>query len=198
MGFSILPFCPIPCRGSTRIPWAPEDIKCVQTQDRTDIIVETTDLCSGLEWCWINLQICDELQNLYVKVHKVVFFFFFFNRSSKPISESGFIFPYISFVDMQSGFKKVRRLSTASSVTKPPHFILTTEWIWYWKDEHGVWREYGKKVSVDKWGECQLCAKSSESLGSVYIHSLVTLSPPAYTSQVGFKGIMRCFSCKYD
>ncbi|POI25466.1 hypothetical protein CIB84_010786, partial [Bambusicola thoracicus] len=66
---------------------------------------------------------------------------------TRPVSKFGFIFPCISFVDMQSGSKKVRRLSTASSVTKPPHFILTTEWIWYWKDEYGVWREYGKKDS---------------------------------------------------
>uniref|UniRef100_A0A8C8AI52 Poly(ADP-ribose) polymerase family member 12 n=1 Tax=Otus sunia TaxID=257818 RepID=A0A8C8AI52_9STRI len=56
---------------------------------------------------------------------------------------------------------RVRRLSTASSVTKPPHFILTTEWIWYWKDEYGLWREYGKRVSVEKWGDSQLCVKNA-------------------------------------
>lgn len=88
---------------------------------------------------WKDLESMEEIEKEYCDPNNI--------RSSKPISESGFIFPYISFVDMQSGFKKVRRLSTASSVTKPPHFILTTEWIWYWKDEHGVWREYGKKDS---------------------------------------------------
>ncbi|NWV20087.1 PAR12 polymerase, partial [Origma solitaria] len=51
----------------------------------------------------------------------------------------------IYFDDMSCGFGKVRRLSTASSVTKPPHFILTTEWIWYWKDEYCIWRKYGKQ-----------------------------------------------------
>ncbi|XP_043374979.1 protein mono-ADP-ribosyltransferase PARP12-like isoform X2 [Dermochelys coriacea] len=50
---------------------------------------------------------------------------------------------YIYFQNMTCGSAKVRRLSTASSVTKPPHFILTTDWLWYWKDEYGVWREYG-------------------------------------------------------
>ncbi|TFK02811.1 Poly [ADP-ribose] polymerase 12 [Platysternon megacephalum] len=50
---------------------------------------------------------------------------------------------YISFQNMTYGSAKVRRLSTASSVTKPPHFILTTDWLWYWKNEYGVWREYG-------------------------------------------------------
>lgn len=54
---------------------------------------------------------------------------------------------------MCCGLQKVRRLSTASSVTKPPHFILTTEWIWYWKDEYDMWQEYGKQVSVEKWGD---------------------------------------------
>lgn len=38
----------------------------------------------------------------------------------------------------------VRRLSTASSVSRPPHFILTTQWLWYWKDESGQWQEYGQ------------------------------------------------------
>ncbi|NXA85025.1 PAR12 polymerase, partial [Melanocharis versteri] len=58
----------------------------------------------------------------------------------------GHLFPFcICFHNMCSGLQKVRRLSTASSVTKPPHFILTTEWIWYWKDEYDTWQEYGKQ-----------------------------------------------------
>uniref|UniRef100_A0A8D0GSZ7 Poly(ADP-ribose) polymerase family member 12 n=1 Tax=Sphenodon punctatus TaxID=8508 RepID=A0A8D0GSZ7_SPHPU len=52
----------------------------------------------------------------------------------------------ISFRTMTCDLARVRRLSTASSVTKPPHFILTTVWLWYWKDEYGVWNEYGKQV----------------------------------------------------
>uniref|UniRef100_A0A8C3TW42 Poly(ADP-ribose) polymerase family member 12 n=1 Tax=Catharus ustulatus TaxID=91951 RepID=A0A8C3TW42_CATUS len=64
-------------------------------------------------------------------------------------------FPFcVRFHDMCCGLQKVRRLSTASSVTKPPHFILTTEWIWYWKDEYDMWQEYGKQVSL---AQCCLC-----------------------------------------
>lgn len=88
---------------------------------------------------------------------------------------------------MYCGFGKVRRLSTASSVTRPPHFILTTEWIWYWKDEYGVWKEYGKKVSVESWGESQLYAKSAELLSSaqcLFISSLLS-PPPSHTHFTG-------------
>lgn len=58
---------------------------------------------------------------------------------------------------MTCGTAKIRRLSTASSVTMAPHYILTTDWIWYWKDEYGVWNEYGKEVS--NMGSC--CAEAS-------------------------------------
>ncbi|XP_069790234.1 protein mono-ADP-ribosyltransferase PARP12 isoform X2 [Narcine bancroftii] len=50
----------------------------------------------------------------------------------------------VDFKSMTSGLSQVRRLSTVSSVTKPPYYILTTEWLWYWKDEFGKWIEYGK------------------------------------------------------
>uniref|UniRef100_A0A8D0KXJ3 Poly(ADP-ribose) polymerase family member 12 n=1 Tax=Strix occidentalis caurina TaxID=311401 RepID=A0A8D0KXJ3_STROC len=91
----------------------------------------------------------------------------------------GSVLPCICFLNMRCGFAKVRRLSTASSVTKPPHFILTTEWIWYWKDEYGLWREYGKKVS-ERWGDSQLCVKSAELLKSaqcLYPPPLLSPSP---------------------
>ncbi|XP_041112980.1 protein mono-ADP-ribosyltransferase PARP12-like [Polyodon spathula] len=55
--------------------------------------------------------------------------------------------PAVDFLTMRRGLASVRRLSTASSVTKPPHFILTTDWAWYWQDEHRVWVEYGKQAS---------------------------------------------------
>ncbi|XP_052008490.1 protein mono-ADP-ribosyltransferase PARP12 isoform X2 [Xyrauchen texanus] len=50
----------------------------------------------------------------------------------------------VNFDSMTLGGSSVRRLSTASSVTKPPHFILTTEWLWYWKNDNKGWTEYGK------------------------------------------------------
>ncbi|XP_036441339.1 protein mono-ADP-ribosyltransferase PARP12 isoform X1 [Colossoma macropomum] len=49
----------------------------------------------------------------------------------------------VNFLTMTCGGAPVRRLSTASSVTKPPHFVLTTEWLWYWKNDRGTWTEYG-------------------------------------------------------
>ncbi|XP_067392121.1 protein mono-ADP-ribosyltransferase PARP12-like [Emydura macquarii macquarii] len=65
------------------------------------------------------------------------------NRFSYSNAGSGL--KCIYFQNMTCGSAKVRRLSTASSVTKPPHFILTTDWLWYWKDEYGVWRQYGEE-----------------------------------------------------
>ncbi|XP_034877107.1 protein mono-ADP-ribosyltransferase PARP12 isoform X1 [Mirounga leonina] len=60
-------------------------------------------------------------------------------------SASNFHFDCLDFDSMMFGAAPARRLSTASSVTKPPHFILTTDWVWYWTDEFGSWQEYGKQ-----------------------------------------------------
>ncbi|XP_069759800.1 protein mono-ADP-ribosyltransferase PARP12-like isoform X2 [Narcine bancroftii] len=60
--------------------------------------------------------------------------------------------PPINFETMTCESYQVRRLSTASSVTKPPHYILTTEWLWYAKNDFGTWTEYenqGQKCSAD-------------------------------------------------
>lgn len=50
----------------------------------------------------------------------------------------------VDFMKMTYGGSPVRRLSTASSVSKPPHFILTTQWLWYWKEDGEKWLEYGQ------------------------------------------------------
>lgn len=63
-----------------------------------------------------------------------------------PFRSASNIKPYIDFKTMSCGGSPVRRLSTASSVLHPPHFILTTQWVWYWKDENGSWLEYGQVV----------------------------------------------------
>ncbi|MBN3318976.1 PAR12 polymerase, partial [Atractosteus spatula] len=55
----------------------------------------------------------------------------------------------VDFLTMTRESYRVRRLSTASSITKPPHYILTTEWVWYYKGDHENWIEYGKPVSMD-------------------------------------------------
>ncbi|KAM9481050.1 protein mono-ADP-ribosyltransferase PARP12-like [Clarias gariepinus] len=54
----------------------------------------------------------------------------------------------VNFISMTCGGSKVRRLSTASSITKPPDVILTTEWLWYWKNEREEWSEYGQGEDV--------------------------------------------------
>ncbi|NXR51325.1 PAR12 polymerase, partial [Hippolais icterina] len=50
----------------------------------------------------------------------------------------------INFQTMTCSSSLIRRLSTPSSVTKPT-FILTTEWIWYWKNNQDEWIEYGEQ-----------------------------------------------------
>ncbi|CAN8212716.1 unnamed protein product [Coccothraustes coccothraustes] len=50
----------------------------------------------------------------------------------------------INFQTMTCSSSLVRRLSTPSSVTKPT-FLLTTQWIWYWKDNQDKWIEYGEQ-----------------------------------------------------
>ncbi|XP_009983428.1 PREDICTED: zinc finger CCCH-type antiviral protein 1-like, partial [Tauraco erythrolophus] len=50
----------------------------------------------------------------------------------------------IDFQTMTCCSSSLRRLSTPSSVTKPT-FALTTQWIWYWKNDQGQWIEYGEQ-----------------------------------------------------
>ncbi|KAI7791995.1 protein mono-ADP-ribosyltransferase PARP12b isoform X1 [Triplophysa rosa] len=50
----------------------------------------------------------------------------------------------VDLLSMTRNQDPVRRLSTVSSVSKPNHYILTTEWVWYYKGDHENWIEYGK------------------------------------------------------
>ncbi|NWY42788.1 PAR12 polymerase, partial [Sylvia atricapilla] len=50
----------------------------------------------------------------------------------------------IDFQTMTHSFSLVRRLSTPSSITKPT-FLLTTQWVWYWKNNQDKWIEYGEQ-----------------------------------------------------
>lgn len=69
----------------------------------------------------------------------------------------------VDFMKMTYGGSPVRRLSTASSVTKPPHFILTTQWLWYWKDDIGKWLEFGETD-----GDAQ-ASVTSQTLENLYL-----------------------------
>ncbi|KAL0968494.1 hypothetical protein UPYG_G00267590 [Umbra pygmaea] len=69
----------------------------------------------------------------------------------------------VNFITMTSGTSPVRRLSTVSSVTKPPHYVLTTRWIWYWEDVHNEWKEYG-----DEGAEKNKASVSSQTLENTF------------------------------
>ncbi|XP_055046797.2 protein mono-ADP-ribosyltransferase PARP12b [Misgurnus anguillicaudatus] len=78
--------------------------------------------------CWRDLRNMEELEKAYCDPKN--------ERSpgSRPVD----------FISMTRDQNPVRRLSTVSSVSKPTHYILTTEWIWYYKGDHENWIEYGQ------------------------------------------------------
>ncbi|NXS09780.1 PAR12 polymerase, partial [Neodrepanis coruscans] len=77
----------------------------------------------------------------------------------------------IDFQTMTCCSSPVRRLSTPSSVTKPT-FVLTTQWIWYWKNDQGQWIEYGEQGEGD----------SVDSPSSAVIENLYQADPDATIS----------------
>ncbi|XP_010155816.1 PREDICTED: poly [ADP-ribose] polymerase 12, partial [Eurypyga helias] len=105
---------------------------------------------------WKDLRNMEEIEKAYCDPNNA--------RFHTAVTENASVLSCICFLNMKCGFAKVRRLSTASSVTKPPHFILTTEWIWYWKDEYGEWQEYGKKDD-----DHEAATVSSEDVEKAYI-----------------------------
>ncbi|KAM3833279.1 protein mono-ADP-ribosyltransferase PARP12-like isoform 2-T3 [Vipera latastei] len=87
---------------------------------------------------WKDMENMKQIENAYCEPGNESVFHF--GGLEHPLSMQS-----INFSRMTWGSAKIRRLSTASSVTKPPHYILTTDWIWYWKDEYNLWKEYGKE-----------------------------------------------------
>ncbi|XP_050179257.1 zinc finger CCCH-type antiviral protein 1-like isoform X3 [Myiozetetes cayanensis] len=77
----------------------------------------------------------------------------------------------INFQTMTCYSSPVRRLSTPSSVTKPT-FVLTTQWIWYWKNNQGQWIEYGEQGEGD----------SVDSPSSAVLENLYQVDPDATIS----------------
>ncbi|KAM3910420.1 uncharacterized protein RB166_020971, partial [Leptodactylus fuscus] len=80
--------------------------------------------------------------------------------------------PLVDFLTMRSGNHRVRRLSTVSSVTKPCDYVLTTEWLWYWKDEYGAWTQYGHS-NVKQVSAVILCA----DIENVYLSDPTNVMP---------------------
>lgn len=77
----------------------------------------------------------------------------------------------VDFTTMTCGGSPVRRLSTVSSVLKPPNFILTTEWLWYWKDENQEWKEFGQDAAGSS------ATLTSKDLENVYLADRETEVP---------------------
>ncbi|XP_009581411.1 PREDICTED: poly [ADP-ribose] polymerase 12-like, partial [Fulmarus glacialis] len=69
----------------------------------------------------------------------------------------------INFQTMTCRSYSLRRLSTPSSVTKPT-FVLTTQWIWYWKNDQGQWIEYGEQGEGDS-----VKSPSSDIIENLYL-----------------------------
>ncbi|XP_036719302.1 protein mono-ADP-ribosyltransferase PARP12 isoform X2 [Balaenoptera musculus] len=88
-------------------------------------------------------------------------------------SANSFLVGFLNFNSMMFGAICARRLSTASSVTKPPHFILTTDWVWYWNDEFGFWQEYGRQGM-----EHPVTSVSSSDLEKAYLAYCAAGSDP--------------------
>ncbi|RMC02794.1 hypothetical protein DUI87_19985 [Hirundo rustica rustica] len=92
----------------------------------------------------------------------------------------------IDFQTMTCCSSSVRRLCTPSSVTKPT-LLLTTQWIWYWKNNEGKWIEYGEQEE----------GSSMTSPSSAIIENLYQADPcaivPFQTDQhqyeLNFKGL---------
>ncbi|XP_036256427.1 zinc finger CCCH-type antiviral protein 1-like [Molothrus ater] len=82
------------------------------------------EIHDGLDWK--ELSVMEEIEKAYCDP----------NNSSLPSKN-------INFQTMTCSSSLVRRLSTPSSVTKPT-FLLTTQWIWYWKNNQDKWIEYGE------------------------------------------------------
>ncbi|XP_029910473.1 protein mono-ADP-ribosyltransferase PARP12 isoform X2 [Myripristis murdjan] len=87
----------------------------------------------------------------------------FLSLQPSPASQS------VNFVTMTYGGRPVRRLSTASSGSKPPHIMFTTQWLWYWKDENEKWVEYGNQG-----GGVTPASITSETLENVYLEERQT------------------------
>ncbi|XP_043964354.1 protein mono-ADP-ribosyltransferase PARP12-like [Gambusia affinis] len=78
--------------------------------------------------CWSDLENMEEIERDYCDPAKT--------HSSE--------YQRVDFVTMTMEFMPVRRLSTVSWVKRPPHYSLTTQWLWYCRAERGGWLEYGQ------------------------------------------------------
>eukprot|EP00076_Gallus_gallus_P024047 XP_015146091.1 zinc finger CCCH-type antiviral protein 1 isoform X2 [Gallus gallus] len=94
----------------------------------------------------------------------------------------------INFQTMTLSSSLIRRLSTPSSVVNPT-FVLTTKWIWYWKNDHGQWTEYGTQ------GEQGIVnSPSSDILENLYLadpDTTIQFQAGLYYYQLNFKEMIQ-------
>lgn len=128
------------------------------------------EMWEGESMTWKNMDNQEEIEKAYCNPANDT------SCSDEPASPSGILrflnfqsssAPAVQCVDfgkMMYGTAPVRRLSTSSSVSNPPHFILTTEWLWYWKGDSGTWEEYGKDGT-----EGASASLSAQTLENLYL-----------------------------
>uniref|UniRef100_A0A672TX13 PAR12 polymerase n=1 Tax=Strigops habroptila TaxID=2489341 RepID=A0A672TX13_STRHB len=90
----------------------------------------------------------------------------------------------IDFQTMTCCSSLLRRLSTPSSVTKPT-FLLTTQWLWYWKNDKGQWIEYGEQGEGDS-----VSSPSSAIIENLYLadpDGTISFQAGLYNYKLNFK-----------
>lgn len=161
---------------SPRSPTSPAPSKCVTDAERNEICLffirrscSFNERCAHIHWhlpyrwqiwdginmTWKDMENMEDIEKAYCDPANNT------SCTDEPTTPAG-IFRFLTlqtlvapavqsvdFIKMTYDASPVRRLSTASSVLKPPHFILTTEWTWYWKDDSGIWVEYGQGGAKD-------------------------------------------------
>uniref|UniRef100_H3CSH7 Poly (ADP-ribose) polymerase family, member 12a n=1 Tax=Tetraodon nigroviridis TaxID=99883 RepID=H3CSH7_TETNG len=105
---------------------------------------------------WTDLPDMEEIERAYCDPRQ--------ENSSTEHSEATTSQSAVDFLTMTFKSRPVRRLSTASSVSKPPHFILTTEWLWYWRNDTGQWLEFGQVRQKDADAQASITPSMLEKL----------------------------------
>uniref|UniRef100_A0A8C3WSH2 Zinc finger CCCH-type containing, antiviral 1 n=1 Tax=Catagonus wagneri TaxID=51154 RepID=A0A8C3WSH2_9CETA len=129
--------------------------------DARSTVSSTMDDHGSNEICLDHLDKGCQLQNCN-KVHfhlpyqwQMFFENTWMNLSFMENIEEAFCDPKVSILsiaDYKLDFQKmtchnnpIRRVSTPSSVTRPPGSVFTTKWIWYWRSGPNTWVQYGEK-----------------------------------------------------
>ncbi|XP_010013672.1 PREDICTED: poly [ADP-ribose] polymerase 12-like, partial [Nestor notabilis] len=116
---------------------------------------------------WNDLSMMEEIEKAYCDPHT-----------------SRFMNKNIHFQTMTCCSSLVRRLSTPSSVTKPT-FVLTTQWLWYWKNDKGQWIEYGEQGEGDS-----VSSPSSAIIENLYLadpDGIISFQAGLYNYKLDFK-----------